>query len=134
MPGAKHVGGAATEEIDTVTFLAHAAAVVRDHGFVPARSETERPTWREALQRLKENAHLDQADLHRAHQIKGWAASLKPRDPDGYRARMARCIASERLTTDELPLAASSIRTFNLHLYYEIRGRSDPRRQHRSAV
>jgi len=133
MSGAKHVG-AATEEIDTVTFLAHAAAVVRDHGFVPARSETERPTWREALQRLKENAPLDQADLHRAHQIRGWAASLKPRDPDGYRARMARCIASERLTTEELPLAASSIRTFNLHLYYEIRGRSDQRRQHRSAV
>jgi hypothetical protein len=36
---------------------------------------------------------------------------------------MAACLAHERLTGEQLPLAASAVRAFNLHLYYEIRGR-----------
>ncbi len=45
---------------------------------------------------------------------------------------MTGCLAGGRLTARDLPLAASSVRAFNLHLYYEIRGRKvreqpDPR-------
>jgi hypothetical protein len=114
------------DDVDTATFLAYAAAVVREHGYVSATTQDEQPTWREALERLERNADLTPEDVHRAHQLLGWAGSLKPRDADGYRARMASCLAGERLRTHQLPLAASAIRAFNLHLYYEIRGRKQP--------
>jgi len=61
--------------------------------------------------------------VRRAHEILGWARSLRARDPDGYRARLAACLAHDWLSTRDLPLAASAVRAFNLHLYYEIRGR-----------
>jgi hypothetical protein len=77
----------------------------------------------QALERLQANADLAPADLRRAHEIVGWVRSLKPRDPRGYRARMVPRIAHERLSLHDLPLAASAVRAFNLHLYYEIRGR-----------
>lgn len=109
--------------IDPSTYLAHAAAVVREDEYVPATATDQQPTWRAALERLERNRALSPSDVHRAHEILGWAASLKPRDADSYRARMASCLARERLTTRELPLAASAVRAFNLHLYYEIRGR-----------
>jgi hypothetical protein len=116
--------GPADEGIDTVAFLAHAAASVRERRqYVPAGAVDAQPTWLDALQRLTERAHPSPTDLHRAHQIRGWASSLKPRDPSGYRARLVHCIASDRLSTEQLPLAASAVRAFNLHLYYEIRGR-----------
>jgi len=66
-------------------------------------------------------------------EIVGWTASLRPRDPEGYRARLAACLAHERLTLEDLPLAASAVRAFNLHLYYEIRGRKS-RRQREAAA
>jgi hypothetical protein len=109
--------------IDPATYLAHAAVVVRDSEYVPVTDTDEQPTWRAALERLACNADLAPADLRRAHQILGWAASLKPRDADSYRARVAACLGQERLTVRDLPLAASAVRAFNLHLYYEIRGR-----------
>jgi hypothetical protein len=110
-------------DVNTAAFLAHAAAVVREHGYVPASSQDPQPTWREALHRLKRNVDLAPDDVHRANQLLGWAASLRPRDPDGYRARIAGCLARDRVSTHELPLLASAIRAFNLHLYYEIRDR-----------
>jgi len=108
---------------DTVTYLAHTVAATHEHHFVPAASTEVQPTWRVARERLECGAELTPADLHRAHEILGWAASLRPRRADSYRARMAACLANERLTDSQLPLAASAVRAFNLHLYYEIRGR-----------
>jgi hypothetical protein len=110
-------------EIDPAIYLGHVAAVVRDSEYVPVTDTDEQPTWRAALERLACNADLEPAVLRRAHQILGWAASLKPRDADSYRARMAACLAQERLTVRDLPLAASAVRAFNRHLYHEIRGR-----------
>lgn len=109
--------------IDTATYLAHAVASTHERHYVPAASTEAQPTWRAARDRLQRGASLTPADVHRAHEILGWAASLRPRRADGYRARMAACLAHERLTDEQLPLAASSVRAFNLHLYYEIRGR-----------
>jgi hypothetical protein len=109
--------------IDTVTYLAHAVAATHASHYVPAASTEVQPTWRAARDRLQSGADLTPADIHRAHEILGWAASLRPRRADSYRARMAACLARERLTEDQLPLAASAVRAFNLHLYYEIRGR-----------
>ena len=109
--------------IDTATFLAHAVASTRDRHYVPAASTEVQPTWRAARDRMQRGADLTPADLHRAHEILGWSASLRPRRADSYRARMAACLANERLTDEQLPLAASAVRAFNLHLYYEIRGR-----------
>ena len=124
------------DSVDTATYLAHAAAVVRDSEYVPVTDTDQQPTWRAALERLACNDDLAAADLRRAHQILGWAASLKPRDADSYRARMAACLGQERLTARDLPLAASAVRAFNLHLYYEIRGRRSSqqrgRREHRA--
>lgn len=116
---------ASDRSIDRTTFLAHAVAATREHGYVPAAATDEQPTWQAALARIAEEPAP--RDRQRAHQILGWAATLRPRDPAGYRARLAACLAHERLATAELPLAASAIRAFNLHLYYEIRGR---RRRH----
>jgi DNA-3-methyladenine glycosylase II len=110
--------------VDTATYLSHAVAGAREHGFVPAAAPDAPPTWRGALDRLELGADLTPADLRRAHEILGWAAALKPRDPGGYRARIVACLAHERMTIHELPLAASAVRAFNLHLHYEIRGRT----------
>jgi len=112
-----------SEWVDTTTYLAQTVAVMREHEYVPAASTEEQPTWRVALERLGQAEELAPDDQRRAQEILGWVASLKPRDPHGYRARMAACLAHERLTERELPLAASAVRAFNLHLYYEIRGR-----------
>jgi hypothetical protein len=109
--------------IATATFLAHAVASTHERHYVPAASTEGQPTWRDARDRLQRGADLRPADLHRAYEILGWAASLRPRHADSYRARMAACLAHERLTDEQLPLAASAVRAFNLHLYYEIRGR-----------
>jgi hypothetical protein len=114
--------------VDTATYLAHAVAVAREHGYVPAGATDTPPTWRAALQRFEMGTELAEPDLHRAHQILGWAASLKPRHPNGYRARMAACLAHDQLAAGDLPLAASAVRAFNLHLYYEIRGRKASKR------
>lgn len=110
-------------DVDTLTYLAHAVAIVRARGFVPAGAVDTQPTWRGALERLHDGVEPAAADRVRAHQILGWVASLHPRDPDGYRARIAACLAHERLAPEDLPLAASAVRAFNLHLYHEIRGR-----------
>lgn len=109
--------------IDTATYLAHAVASTHERHYVPAASTEVQPTWRAARDRMQRGADLTPADLHRAHEILGWSASLRPRRADTYRARMAACLANERLTDEQLPLAASAVRAFNLHLYYEIRGR-----------
>lgn len=111
------------DQVDTATYLAHVVAVVREHGYVRASDGQKQPTWQAALARLRRGTKLSAADLHRAHEVIGWAASLQPRDPDGYRSRMAECLAHERLAPHQLSLAASAVRTFNVHLYYEIRGR-----------
>lgn len=113
--------------VDTTTFLAHAVAAAREHGYVAAAATDEEPTWCAALGRLERGADLGAGDLARSHQVLGWAASLRPRRPDGYRAHLAACLAQQRLATADLPLAASAVRAFNLHLYYEIRGRRTPR-------
>lgn len=130
------VPGTSTTSVDTAAYLAHAVAAVHEHGFVPARPAARpaahqraahaagaQPTWQTALERLERHTDLAPRDVRRAHEILGWAASLHPRDPDGYRARLQSCLAAERLSARELPLAASAVRTFNVHLYYEIRGR-----------
>ena len=119
--------------IDTATYLAHAVAVTHERHYVPAASTGAPPTWRAARDRLRLGADLTPADLHRAHEILGWAASLRPRRADSYRARMAACLAQERLTDKQLPLAASAVRAFNLHLYYEIRGRKRRLRDEQAA-
>jgi len=113
----------ADASIDTATYLAHAVAATHASQYVPAASIEAQPTWRTARDRFQSGADLTPADLHRAHEILGWAASLRPRREDSYRARMVACLAHERLTDTQLPLAASAVRAFNLHLYYEIRGR-----------
>jgi len=109
--------------IDTATYLAHAVAATHSGHYVPAASTEVQPTWRAARDRFDAGADLTPADIHRAHEILGWSASLRPRRADSYRARMAACLAHERLGDEQLPLAASAVRAFNLHLYYEIRGR-----------
>lgn len=114
--------------VDTATYLAHTVAVAREHGYVPAGAADTPPTWRVAFQRLELGSELPAPDLNRAHQILGWAASLKPRDPNGYRARVAACLAHDQIATGDLPLAASAVRAFNLHLNYEIRGREASKR------
>jgi len=118
---------------DTVTYLAHAVAAAHAHRYVAAACTDEPPTWREALDRLVRHADLTAADMRRAREIRGWAASLKPRRSDSYRSRLAACLCREQLTTAELPLAASAVRAFNLHLYYEIRGRKSATRRTQDA-
>jgi len=119
--------------IDTATFLAHAVASTHERYYVPAASTEVQPTWRAARDRMQRGADLTPADLHRAQEILGWAASLRPRRVDSYRARMVACLAHERLTDEQLPLAASAVRAFNLHLYYEIRGRKSRLSQEQAA-
>ena len=115
--------------VDTATYLAHVVAAAREGGWTPAAAAGPQPTWRSALERLEQNASVTAADMRRAHEILGWVASLRPRDPDGYRARLVTCLARQELTVRELPLAASAVRAFNLHLYYEIRGRRSAARR-----
>jgi hypothetical protein len=68
--------------VETVTYLAHAVAVTHESHFVPAASTEAQPTWRVARDRLRRDADLRPADLHRAHETLGWAASLRPRRTD----------------------------------------------------
>ena len=49
------------------------------------------------------------------------ASGLKEREDDGYYGRLAACLAGERLTSRELPLVASAVRTYNRQLYWQIR-------------
>ena len=115
--------------IDTTAFLAHAVSIVRTHGF--HRSGEEHATWRRALTRLEQNVESTTQDLTRADEIREWASRLKQQDDDAYRARLAACLARERLTSRELPLAASAVRAFNRRLYWRIRREraSDVRRK-----
>ena len=112
--------------IDTSTFLAHAVSVVRSHGF--HRSDEEHATWRTALTRIEQGVEPTTEDLTRAREIRDWASQLKQQDDDGYRARLAACLARERLTSRELPLAASAVRAYNRQLYWQIRRERAKRR------
>ena len=112
--------------IDTTAFLAHAVSLVRYHGFHP--SGDEHATWRPALTRLAQNVEPTTEDLTRADEIRAWASQLRQQDDDPYRARLAACLARERLTSRELPLAASAVRAFNRHLYWLIRHERAKRR------
>ena len=112
--------------IDTTAFLAHAVSVVRSHGF--HRIGEEHATWRATLTRLEQNVEPTTEDLTRADEIREWASQLKQQDDDAYRARLAVCLARERLTSRELPLAASAVRAFNRHLYWRIRHERAKRR------
>jgi hypothetical protein len=115
--------------IDTTAFLAHTVSVVRSHGF--NRSREEDATWRPALTRLEQNIEPTTEDLTRAGEIREWASQAKQQDDDAYRTRLAACLARERLTSRELPLAASAVRAFNRNLYWRIRREraSDARRK-----
>jgi hypothetical protein len=105
--------------IATIPFLAHAVSVVRTLGF--HRSGEGDATWRAALTRLDQGVEPTGEDLSRAREILDWASQLKQRDDDGYRVRLAACLSPERLTSRELPLAASAVRAYNRHLYWQIR-------------
>jgi threonine dehydrogenase-like Zn-dependent dehydrogenase len=115
--------------IDTSMFLAHAVSVVRSGGF--HRSDEEKATWQAALSRLEQGVEPTAEDLTRAGEIRDWASQLRPRDADGYRGKLAACLPRERLTSRELPLAASAVRAYNRHLYWRIRREraSDARRK-----
>jgi hypothetical protein len=114
--------------IDTTAFLAHAVSVVRSHGF--QRSGETDATWRAALTRIEQAIDPGTEDLTRAREIRDWASQRKRRDEDAYRAKLAACLERDRLTSRELPLAASAVRAFNRHLYWRIRREraSDARR------
>lgn len=109
--------------IDRGRYLALAAADVRARGYVSAADPGREPTWRAALAQLERGEEATGTDVRRAHEILGWVASLHPRDPDGYRANLRACFAQQHLTDEDLPLAASAVRAFNRHLFFEIRGR-----------
>jgi hypothetical protein len=94
-------------------------SVVRSHGF--HRSDKEDATWQTALTRIEQEGKPAMKDLTRAREIRDWACQLRARNGDGYRARLAACLAEERLTSRELPLAASAVRAYNRHLYWQIR-------------
>jgi hypothetical protein len=114
--------------IDATAFLAHAVSIVRGHGF--HRSGEDHATCRAAMTRLEQNVEPTTEDLTRADEVREWASQLNQRDDDPYKARVAACLARERLTSRELPLAASAVRAFNRHLYWRIRREraSDARR------
>ena len=105
--------------IDTSTFLAHAVSVVRSDGF--RRSDEDDATWRTALTRIEQGGEPTMKDLTRAREIRDWAGQLKQHDDDGYRSRLATCLRRARLTSRELPLAASAVRVYNRQLYWQIR-------------
>ena len=108
---------------ETVRYLARAVAATRAHGYVPAAATDAQPTWLAASASAEGGPEPSASEVRRAHEILGWVRSLRVRDPDGYRAHLAACLAHDWLSTRDLPLAASAVRAFNLHLYYEIRGR-----------
>jgi hypothetical protein len=115
--------------IDTGRFLAHAVSVVRSHGF--HRTDEENASWRIALTRVEQGGEPAMKDLTRAREIRDWVSQPTGWDDHGYQARLADCLQRERLTSRELPLAASAVRAFNRHLYWRIRREraSDARRK-----
>ena len=116
---ARQAANAGEEYIDTVVFLAHAVNEVRNRGFTPSRTETA--TWRCALELLEQGPAPSTGDLRRAAEIRQWAARLAPKEPDAYEARLVGSLARDRLSSRELPLAASAVRGYNRHLYWQIR-------------
>ena len=86
--------------IDTGSYLEHVVAVTHETHWAAAASTDAQPTWRVAPDRFQRDAALTPADIHRAHEILGWAASLRPRRTDSYRARMAACLSHERLAPE----------------------------------
>jgi hypothetical protein len=116
---AQQAPGRGEQYIDTRTFLAHAVSVVRSNGF--CRSDEQDATWRAAMTRIEQDDEAEMKDLTRAREIMNWARGLKEREGDGYYGRLAACLAGERLTSRELPLVASAVRTYNRQLYWQIR-------------
>ncbi len=116
---ARNAASPGEEYVDTVVFLAHAVSEVRSHGFSPNGTETA--TWRGALKLLELGGAPSTGDLMRATEIRQWAARLAPKEPDGYRARLVANLTRDRLTSRELPLAASAVRAYNRQLYWQIR-------------
>jgi hypothetical protein len=116
---AQHRPDPGEQYIDTNTFLAHAVSVVRSDGF--HRSDEDDATWRTALTSVEQGSKPAVKDLTRAREIRDWASQLRERNDDGYQARLADCLAGERLTSRELPLAASAVRAYNRQLYRQIR-------------
>ena len=112
--------------IDTNAFLAHAVSLVRSDRF--HRSAEADATWRAALTRIEQGVEPSGEDLTRAREIRDWASQLKRRDDDDYWARLAACVGRERLTSRELPVAASAVRAYNRQLYWQIRRKRAPRR------
>jgi hypothetical protein len=113
--------------IDTIVFLAHAIAVVRDRGYEPASDPA--PTWAAALKLLEEDVAPPGVDLQRARDVRRWAATRRTEEPGSYRSRRADCLEHERLSSRELALAASAIPAYNRHLYWLIRHRQRRARQ-----
>jgi hypothetical protein len=113
--------------IDTLAFLAHAIAAVRDGEYAPASHPA--PTWSTALERLQEDAPASSGDLERASDVRHWAETRRTEDAGSYRSRRADCLAHDRLCSRELALAASAIPAYNRHLYWLIRQRHRRARQ-----
>ena len=116
---AQHPPDPGEQYIDTSTFLARVVSAVRSHGF--HRSDEEDATWRTALTRIEQGDEPAMKDLTRAREIRQWASKLRQQDDHGFQARLAACLAGERLTSRELPLAASAVRAYNRQLYWQIR-------------
>ena len=112
--------------VDTTTFLAHAVAAAREHGYVAAAATDEEPTWCAALGRLERGADLGAA-IPRAAIRSSWRPCCDRGGPTATARTWPPASPQQRLATADLPLAASAVRAFNLHLYYEIRGRRTPR-------
>jgi hypothetical protein len=106
--------------IDTDVYLAHAIEAVRAAGYAPASSN--RPTWKQALERLESGASATPADLARARDVRRWAKKRRTEDdPGSYHSRRADVVEHDRLCSRELSLAASAIPAYNRHLHWLIR-------------
>ena len=116
--------------IDTTVFLAHTVALVREGGYRAAVDPA--PTWADALDRLEQATPPALADLRRAAEIRRWAGTHGGEPAEDYRMRLAACLQPDRLTSRELALAASAVRAYNRHLYWQIRDRA--RRAKRAAA
>jgi hypothetical protein len=117
--------------IDTVAFLAHAVACVREHRFVAASAPADAgpPTWRTAAERLAAAGEPSRRDLQRAREIRAWVADIGTLADDGtYEKQLAECVAADRLTPRELRRAAAAVRAYNRHLAREISDRHAQRR------
>jgi hypothetical protein len=114
----RHAAAAADEYVDTHVFLAAAAAAVHSDKFVAASAADGEPTWLTAFNLLERGQLPDASALTRAAEIRAWVADLTGGD---YEARLVACLSRDRLTTRELPLAASAVRIYNLHLRDAIR-------------